>query len=141
MSIVGLLCLLFALVAALVLVLYALQRRDVRSLRELSQQLQRIASDGRGKGRLDLESDRPVALKLIRGDLLGNPALVERFCREVKSAARLASHPHIVSAYDAEQAGDFLAEYGTRVREAYPPRPFGTIFPFRRVFAVAHRPA
>jgi trans-aconitate 2-methyltransferase len=34
---------------------------------------------------------------------------------------------------------DFLAEYGAQVREAYPLRPFGTIFPFRRVSAVAHR--
>jgi serine/threonine protein kinase/WD40 repeat protein len=49
--------------------------------------------------------DRPVALKVIRGDLLGNEALVERFRREVKSAARLVSHPNIVVAYDAEQAG------------------------------------
>jgi serine/threonine protein kinase len=50
--------------------------------------------------------DRPVALKVIRGDLLGKPALVERFRREVKSAAHLALHPNIVAAYDAEQAGD-----------------------------------
>ena len=50
--------------------------------------------------------DRPVALKVIRGDLLGDPALVERFRREVRSAARLASHPNIVTAYDAEQAGE-----------------------------------
>src|SRR6478735_6139449 len=46
----------------------------------------------------------------------------------------------ILAALDAERAGDFLAEYGTELRQAYPPRPFGTIFPFRRVFAVAHRP-
>jgi len=45
----------------------------------------------------------------------------------------------VLAALDADQAADFLAEYGARVREAYPPRPFGTIFPFRRVFAVAHR--
>ncbi|MGH3220296.1 MAG: hypothetical protein ACRDPY_16610 [Streptosporangiaceae bacterium] len=32
------------------------------------------------------------------------------------------------------------AEYGGRVREAYPPSSFGTVFPFRRVFTVAHRP-
>ncbi len=50
--------------------------------------------------------DRPVALKVIRADLLSNRALVERFRREVKSAARLASHPNIVAAYDAEQAGE-----------------------------------
>ncbi len=46
----------------------------------------------------------------------------------------------VLTALDADQAGDFLAEYGTRVREAYPPSSFGTIFPFRRVFAVGHRP-
>ena len=46
----------------------------------------------------------------------------------------------VLAALDAERAGDFLAEYGTELRQAYPPRPFGTIFPFRRVFAVAHRP-
>jgi len=46
----------------------------------------------------------------------------------------------VLAALDADQAADFLAEYCTRVREAYPPSPFGTIFPFRRVFAVAHRP-
>ena len=50
--------------------------------------------------------DRPVALKVIRGDLLDNASLVERFRREVKSAARLSLHPNIVAAYDAEQAGD-----------------------------------
>jgi trans-aconitate 2-methyltransferase len=46
----------------------------------------------------------------------------------------------VLAALDAEQAAAFLAEYGTRVREAYPASSFGTIFPFRRVFAVAHRP-
>ena len=50
--------------------------------------------------------DRPVALKVIRPDLLGNEDLVERFRREVKAAARLALHPNVVAAYDAEQAGD-----------------------------------
>jgi trans-aconitate 2-methyltransferase len=45
----------------------------------------------------------------------------------------------VLAVLDADQAADFLAEYGAQVREAYPPRPFGTIFPFRRVFAVAHR--
>ena len=50
--------------------------------------------------------DRPVALeKVIRGDFLGNEALVERFRREVKSAARLPLNRNIVAAHDAEQAG------------------------------------
>ena len=50
--------------------------------------------------------DRPVALKVIRGDLLGSAAMVERFRGEVKAAARLAPHPNIVAAYDAEQVGE-----------------------------------
>ncbi len=50
--------------------------------------------------------DRPVALKVMRGGLLGDEAMVERFRREVKSAARLPSHPNVVAAYDAEQAGE-----------------------------------
>jgi trans-aconitate 2-methyltransferase len=45
----------------------------------------------------------------------------------------------VLAALDADQARDFLAEYGTRVREAYPPSSFGTLFPFRRVFAVGRR--
>jgi hypothetical protein len=49
--------------------------------------------------------ERPVALKVIGHNLVGDPATVERFRREVKSAARL-THPNIVAAYDAEQAGD-----------------------------------
>jgi trans-aconitate 2-methyltransferase len=45
----------------------------------------------------------------------------------------------VLAVLDAEAAQDFLAEYGERLRAAYPPSSFGTVFPFRRVFAVAHR--
>jgi trans-aconitate 2-methyltransferase len=45
----------------------------------------------------------------------------------------------VLAALDEEQAAAFLAEYEERVRAAYQPRPFGTFFPFRRVFTVAHR--
>jgi trans-aconitate 2-methyltransferase len=31
-------------------------------------------------------------------------------------------------------------EYGERARAAYPARPYGTVLPFRRVFAVARKP-
>jgi diguanylate cyclase (GGDEF)-like protein/PAS domain S-box-containing protein len=65
MSIIGLLCLLFALIAALVLVLYALQRRDMKSVLELSQQLQRIAIGGRLAGRVDVSSDKPEVTALV----------------------------------------------------------------------------
>jgi len=33
----------------------------------------------------------------------------------------------------------FELEYAASLREAYPPGPYGTVLPFRRVFAVAHR--
>jgi diguanylate cyclase (GGDEF)-like protein/PAS domain S-box-containing protein len=59
MSIAGLLCLLFALVAGLLLVLYWAQRREIRTVEELSQQVQRIAIGGRLDGRVDLKSDQP----------------------------------------------------------------------------------
>lgn len=36
-------------------------------------------------------------------------------------------------------AGEFEQEYAARLRAAYPPGPYGTVFPFRRLFAVAHR--
>jgi serine/threonine protein kinase len=49
--------------------------------------------------------ERLVALKVIDRSLTGNPAVVERFRREVKAAAQL-NHPNIVHAYDAEQAMD-----------------------------------
>ena len=65
MSIVGLLCLLFALVATLLLVLYWLQRRELTSVGELSQQLQRIAIGGRLDGRVDVRTDRAEISALV----------------------------------------------------------------------------
>jgi trans-aconitate 2-methyltransferase len=45
----------------------------------------------------------------------------------------------VLAVLDADQAADFLTEYGEKIRVAYPPGPFGTLLPFRRVFTVAHR--
>jgi len=41
---------------------------------------------------------------------------------------------------DAEVPG-FLAEYGRRLRAAYPPGEHGTVYPFHRLFVVGTRPA
>lgn len=49
--------------------------------------------------------DRVVALKIIHRELIRNARVVDRFRQEAKAAARL-THPNIVTAYDAEQAGD-----------------------------------
>lgn len=47
--------------------------------------------------------DRTVAVKVIKDEFTRNPEAVERFHREVKTAAHL-SHRNVVTAYDAEQA-------------------------------------
>jgi hypothetical protein len=49
--------------------------------------------------------DRQVAVKVLSPAVLGHADGLERFRREVRAAAKL-SHPNIVLAYDAEQAGD-----------------------------------
>jgi diguanylate cyclase (GGDEF)-like protein/PAS domain S-box-containing protein len=59
MSITGLISLFFALSALLLVVLYALQRRELRALQGLSQQVQRIAIGGRLTGRVDITTDHP----------------------------------------------------------------------------------
>ena len=80
MSIAGLLSLLFALIAALFLVLYALQRRDLRKLADLSQQLQRIAIGGRLAGRVELASDKPE-LAALRTRPSCSPSLATAFTK------------------------------------------------------------
>jgi serine/threonine protein kinase len=49
--------------------------------------------------------ERLVALKVINPALLRNPNTVSRFQQEVRAAAKL-THPNIVTAYDADQAGE-----------------------------------
>ena len=51
--------------------------------------------------------DRPEVLKVVNRALLASPGAVERFLREVRSAARL-QHPNVVAAYAALPAGDLL---------------------------------
>jgi trans-aconitate 2-methyltransferase len=43
----------------------------------------------------------------------------------------------VLAALPPGPAGEFLAEYRERIRAAYPPAPYGTVLPFRRVFVVA----
>jgi trans-aconitate 2-methyltransferase len=43
----------------------------------------------------------------------------------------------VLSALPPAQAEEFLAGYRDRIRVAYPPAPYGTVLPFRRVFVVA----
>jgi len=45
----------------------------------------------------------------------------------------------VIAALRPDLAGEFLAEFRARMAEAYPAAPYGTVFPFRRVFVVAVR--
>ena len=46
----------------------------------------------------------------------------------------------VLSALSPEDADAFLAELAPVLRAAYPRSAYGTVLPFRRIFAVAHRP-
>jgi trans-aconitate 2-methyltransferase len=45
----------------------------------------------------------------------------------------------VLAVLQPDRAAEFLEEYRDRMAEAYPPAPYGTVFPFRRVFVVAVR--
>jgi trans-aconitate 2-methyltransferase len=47
----------------------------------------------------------------------------------------------VLQALPAGSYARFEEQLGARLREAYPPGPHGTLFPFRRIFAVATRAA
>src|SRR5215469_15924880 len=99
MSILGLLCLLFALIAALLLVLYGLQRRDLKSVERLSRQLQRIAIGGRLPGRVDVDSDKPEVAALVTA---------------VNHLLTRSGH----ESQDVAQAPRLFADLGERIHEA-----------------------
>jgi diguanylate cyclase (GGDEF)-like protein/PAS domain S-box-containing protein len=100
MSIIGLLCLLFALIAALVLLLYALQRRDMQSIGELTQQLQRIAIGGRLGGRIDIDSDKPEVATLVT------------------AVNHLLTRAGSISERDVAETPKLFADLGDRIHEA-----------------------
>ena len=70
--------------------------------------LERVGSGGMGavfKAR-QVSMDRVVALKILPKNLAGDPAFVQRFVREARSAAKL-SHPNIVQGIDVGQASGY----------------------------------
>ncbi|MFC5666705.1 methyltransferase domain-containing protein [Kitasatospora misakiensis] len=52
-----------------------------------------------------------------------------------------ALRPVLTRLTDRAERAAFLAEYGALLREAYPAGPHGTVFPFRRIFAVGVKSA
>ncbi|MFZ0551140.1 MAG: PAS domain-containing protein, partial [Steroidobacteraceae bacterium] len=65
MSAVALLCVVLALVAAVLLWLYIAQRRELKDVNQVSQQLQRIAIGGSLGGRVESESVKPELSALM----------------------------------------------------------------------------
>lgn len=51
---------------------------------------------------------RNYVLKMVRPDYLARPGLRERFLREIRAAAALGHHPHIVAAYPPVTDGELL---------------------------------
>lgn len=45
----------------------------------------------------------------------------------------------VLGALSADESAEFESEYGAALRKAYPAGRYGTMFPFRRIFAVGHR--
>ncbi len=45
----------------------------------------------------------------------------------------------VIGALDEADLGRFLEDYGAALRAAYPRHEYGTVLPYRRIFAVAHR--
>jgi trans-aconitate 2-methyltransferase len=52
-----------------------------------------------------------------------------------------ALRPVLAALPDDAAEAEFLREYGELLDKAYPPRPYGTVFEFRRIFAIARRPS
>jgi DNA-binding beta-propeller fold protein YncE len=96
-----------------------------------------------------LALERPVALKVIAGELAGQPGFRERFLRESRLAARL-DHPSVVPVYDArEEDGELivamrLVEGGDlrrlieRERRLEPPRAIGLLSQVAEALDAAH---
>lgn len=55
----------------------------------------------------DLTLDRPVAVKVMHGELAGDPVFQQRFLQEARAAARL-DHPSIVRVYQFGQGEDLI---------------------------------
>ena len=68
MSLLGLLCLLLAIVATLLFVLYMMQRRELLGISELTRQIGRVlGTQGPPTGRIYLQTDEPELQELSQG--------------------------------------------------------------------------
>ena len=100
MSILALFCLLFALLAVALLVLYAMQRRQRGALEELTRELHRIAVGGSLRGRVELATDQREVTALV--------TVVNHLLTRAATAAEPQSQP--ASSAAVSELGDHLHE-------------------------------
>src|SRR5215213_6029911 len=102
MSILGLICVLLALVATLLLVLFLYQRRDLRAIAELSLTVQRAVSNERLPQRIEINPEHEAQLDVQAIGVSVNQLL----SRAARSTGRERSGPKL------------FAELGERIHEA-----------------------
>ena len=97
-------------------------------------------------GATDIITKKPVAIKIIKGDMMGNPINLSRFEREARAAASL-SHPNIVRVINLgtyEGRPDMANEYinGQNLRDILDKRSIGFLeacdIMYQLTSAVAH---
>jgi len=102
MSILGLICVLLALVATLLFVLFLFQRRDLRAISELSLSVQRAISGERLPQRIEMDPEHEAQLDVQALGLSVNQLLL----RAARSGAQNKSGPRL------------FTELGERIHEA-----------------------
>jgi diguanylate cyclase (GGDEF)-like protein/PAS domain S-box-containing protein len=102
MSILGLICVLLALVATLLFVLFVFQRRDLRAISELSLTVQRAISGERLPQRIEIEGEQETQLDV---QALG-ASINQLLLRASRSGAQTKSGPKL------------FTELGERIHEA-----------------------
>src|SRR4029077_20423030 len=102
MSIIGLICVLLALVATLLLVLFLLQRRDLRAVTQLSLWVQLALSGDRLPQRIEIDPQHETQLDLQSLGVAVNQLLM----RAARTAGREKSGPRL------------FTELGERIHEA-----------------------
>jgi trans-aconitate 2-methyltransferase len=112
-----------------------------------------VASRPRWRDRVTLRDDQAVSDPAVYAQLL-TAAGAQVDAWETTYQQRLTGEDPVLTwmsgtalrpvadGLDADEYAEFRAVLADRLREAYPPAPDGaTWFPFRRIFAVAHKPA
>ena len=91
MSILGLICVLLALVATLLFVLFVFQRRDLRAISELSLTVQRAISGERLPQRIEIENETETQLDVQALGVSINQLLAARFAHHRSREGRAPS--------------------------------------------------